>query len=130
VCFGIGLSLGGMVRPSAVAGALSPAAFDGTLWALFMTALSVTFGLYRIASTVVRRAEAVATGKAVIDRRLMGGAMLFGVGWGLAGVCPGPLIVCLGADPLAPGLLLLMGSMGAGMVLASTLGSVGGGVAR
>ncbi len=49
VTFGVGLSLGGMVRPSVVFGALSPAHIDFTLWALFVTALVTTFGFYRVA---------------------------------------------------------------------------------
>lgn len=36
------------------------------------------------------------TGKQ-IDKRLIGGAILFGIGWGLAGICPGPGLVLLGA---------------------------------
>ncbi|WP_328592412.1 DUF6691 family protein, partial [Yersinia rochesterensis] len=32
-----------------------------------------------------------------IDRRLIGGSVLFGIGWGLAGICPGPALVLLGA---------------------------------
>ena len=49
-----------------------------------------------------------------IDARLILGAALFGVGWGLAGYCPGPAITSLGA--LAPGALLFVLSMLAGMI--------------
>ena len=35
-----------------------------------------------------------------IDRRLIGGSMLFGIGWGLAGICPGPALVLIGAGAM------------------------------
>ena len=65
VCFALGLTIGGMVRPSAVIGALSPARFDGTLWALFMTGLATTFVFYRVADALGRsesRAPSSASG--------------------------------------------------------------------
>jgi uncharacterized membrane protein YedE/YeeE len=37
----------------------------------------------------------------VIDARLIWGAILFGIGWGIVGICPGPALVWLGIDPLA-----------------------------
>jgi uncharacterized membrane protein YedE/YeeE len=49
-----------------------------------------------------------------VDRRLLGGAALFGVGWGIAGYCPGPALAGLGATPEA---LWFVPSMLAGMLL-------------
>ena len=48
VTFGIGLAVGGMVRPSAVTGAFKLEAWDPTLWLLFTTALLVTLAWYRV----------------------------------------------------------------------------------
>jgi uncharacterized membrane protein YedE/YeeE len=50
-----------------------------------------------------------------VDARLVAGAALFGVGWGLAGVCPGPAIVGLALAPEKAALFIV--AMAAGMVL-------------
>jgi len=50
-----------------------------------------------------------------VDVRLLGGAALFGVGWGLSGYCPGPVIAGLGV--LSPEALLFVPAMLAGMAL-------------
>jgi len=97
-CAGTGLSIGGMVRPSVITGALTPANFDSTLWVLFVTALSVTFVFYRIAQRSLVH-EACAASGGVIDRKLVLGAALFGLGWGYTGYCPGPLLSTFGANP-------------------------------
>jgi uncharacterized membrane protein YedE/YeeE len=55
-----------------------------------------------------------ANGKRV-DRALVGGATLFGIGWGVSGYCPGPAIVALGSGALGP--LVFVLAMAAGMVL-------------
>ena len=104
-----------------------PARFDGTLWALFMTGLAVTFACYRLAGALGRK-EASALGapsSGPIDARLVLGAALFGLGWGLGGVCPGPHIVSLGANPMqAPGLWLMLLCVGGGMRLAPVVAAV------
>jgi uncharacterized membrane protein YedE/YeeE len=122
-CFAIGLSIGGMVRPSAVTGALGPAAFDGTLWVLFCTALATTFVAFRVAARVGVR-EATVWGAASpppVDRALLLGSVFFGVGWGASGLCPGPLLVVVGAAPGAPGLLLVLLTVSLGMVLSDVV---------
>lgn len=53
--------------------------------------------------------------KSPIDRKLVVGGVLFGAGWGLAGLCPGPAIVSLAARPTA-GLVVWLGSVVVGMV--------------
>lgn len=53
--------------------------------------------------------------RSLIDRRLVGGAALFGVGWGLVGYCPGPAVVAAGA--LRPAGLLVLAGMIAGMAV-------------
>jgi len=142
--FGTGLCVGGMIRPSVVIGALSPAAVDLTLWVLFTSALAVTFLLYRVAVCRGVRAASAITDKMVapldpavscgtkwtavaktwaaeqiggVDRKLICGEVLFGVGWGLSGFCPGPLLVGLaGAPQLLPA--IVFGGMGLGFVIA------------
>jgi len=119
-CFGVGLCVGGMARPSAVLGALSPTNFDATLWVLFATGLVTTFALYRLAELRGVAAASVASAPhGVVSRELVVGSVLFGVGWALTGLCPGPIAVGLGAHPTSPGQLLCLagfaiGARGAG----------------
>jgi len=123
-CFAFGLGLGGMVRPSVVTNALAPASFDATLWVLFMTALATTFVAYRVAARAGVGAASTwgAATPAKVDAPLLIGSALFGVGWGLSGLCPGPLIVGLAADPAAPGPLLVLATVSLGMLFARPLG--------
>jgi hypothetical protein len=122
-CFAIGLTIGGMVRPSVVLGALGPAAFDGTLWVLFCTALATTFVAFRVAARVGVQEASVwgAASPAPVDRALLIGSVFFGVGWGATGLCPGPLLVGVGAAPGAPGLLLVLLTVSLGMVLSDVV---------
>ena len=131
-CFAVGLSIGGMVRPSVISQALSPAAFDGTLWVLFVTALALTFATYRAAAHVGVGAASVwdAASPAAVDPALVAGAALFGLGWGLSGLCPGPHIVGLAAAPTDPTLLLMLGFVCTGMLAARRLGRATGLVAH
>jgi uncharacterized membrane protein YedE/YeeE len=97
--FAAGVCLAGMVRPSKVLAFLDfGGAWDGSLALVMASALAV----HALAWLVVGRARAPRFGAAypgppsrVIDARLVGGAALFGVGWGLAGYCPGPAVVSL-----------------------------------
>lgn len=114
--FGCGLSIGGMVRPSVVIGALTLGAFDLTLWALFTTALVVTFVFYRIAQCFgVPEAFTKWEKQGAIDRKLVFGEILFGLGWGLTGFCPGPLLVGLVGRPQLGAILCVVG-VGAGQL--------------
>ena len=56
-----------------------------------------------------------------VDAKLLGGAALFGVGWGLSGYCPGPAIVSLPAG--GGSAFVFVAAMGAGMVIAGKLES-------
>ena len=128
-CFAVGLSIGGMVRPSVVTGALSPGKVDLTLWTLFVTALVVTFGCYRIAAHVLGVPEASAIppkngSQPRPDARLLAGASLFGLGWGTSGICPGPHIVSLAAAPAtSAGGWVMLATVGLGMQIARAFGS-------
>ena len=122
LCGGAGLTIGGMVRPSSVQAALSLQRTDFTLWTLFMVALLTTFGFYRFAK-YRGVAEACTVKQGRIDWQLLLGAALFGIGWGATGACPGPLVVIVGADPLAMGPLLILLGVSAGVLIASAVTS-------
>ena len=98
--FGVGLALGGMTDPSIVLAFLDIAgAWNPQLMFVMAGGVAVTFVGYRMAA---RRPaplwdERFFTPTATrIDAPLVGGALLFGIGWGLAGYCPGPAIASLG----------------------------------
>jgi hypothetical protein len=118
---GLGVSIGGMVRPAVVMKALSPAEFDPTLWVLFCTALAVTFGFYRVAQARGNKDARADNSKAAIDTKLVSGAVMFGTGWAMTGLCPGPLLVCLGATPFSPGLLVVLGAVCVGIKLSQQM---------
>ena len=117
--FALGLGLGGMTDPARVLGFLDVAgAWDPSL-ALVMAGAVGTHALLR--RRVLRRARPIlaptfpALAGTAVDRRLLTGAALFGVGWGLAGYCPGPALISLaGGSAAAP---LFVAAMAAGMLL-------------
>ncbi|MBI1404091.1 MAG: YeeE/YedE family protein [Porphyrobacter sp.] len=117
--FGAGLALGGMTDPARVRGFLDLfGAWDPTLAFVMGGAVLVM----AIAWIVQRRmARPVFAGSfALPDRsditlRLVGGSALFGVGWGIAGLCPGPGFASLAIRPGAAA--LFVAAMLAGMVL-------------
>ena len=119
---GTGLAVGGMVRVSGVRAALSPQRLDSTLWTLFATALLTTFIFYTVAykSLGITKARVQATDDRTIDRKLLLGASLFGIGWGVTGACPGPLIVVVAAQPASPANILVLLGVVVGTQIAST----------
>jgi uncharacterized protein len=121
--FGLGLSLGGMTQPAVVLGFLDIfGAWDPRLVFVMAGAVLTTAIGYRL---VLRRSRPLLAERFQwptsrrIDARLMGGAALFGIGWGIAGYCPGPALASLGAG--APALLVLVACMIAGWWLAARL---------
>ncbi|MBN4666305.1 YeeE/YedE family protein [Pandoraea nosoerga] len=99
--FGLGLMLAGMANPAKVLGFLDLAGrWDPSLAFVMGGAVAVAFAGFGLA-----RGQVMAwTGEPRmwpalrgLDKRLVIGALLFGVGWGLAGICPGPALVLLGA---------------------------------
>lgn len=123
--FGAGLSLSGMINPAKVIAFLDIAGqWDPSLAFVMLGGLLVTTGGYRL---VLRRPRPVFDAAFIlptrrdIDPALLGGAALFGVGWGLSGYCPGPALAALGFG--RPATLIFVVAMVAGMVAARTLGS-------
>jgi len=98
--FGFGLILAGMANPAKVLGFLDIAgAWDPSLALVMAGAILVGMAGFFIAR---KRTTAVLGGamhlptSRELDRRLIGGSLAFGVGWGLAGFCPGPALVAIG----------------------------------
>lgn len=120
--FGTGLAMGGMARASVIGSALSPAHPNPTLWVLFVTGLVTTFTIYRVAQHYHKMPQAIAPAGGRIDARLMVGSAIFGVGWGTTGVCPGPLLVNLGATPFEPAVLLMLAGVVVGILSSNAYG--------
>jgi uncharacterized membrane protein YedE/YeeE len=99
--FGVGLIVAGMSNPAKVLGFLDLAgAWDPSLAFVMVGAILVGLVAFRVA----RKRTAAFLGGAMhlptartVDRRLVLGSLAFGIGWGLAGFCPGPALVALGA---------------------------------
>lgn len=98
--FGIGLILSGMADPAKVLGFLDLAgAWDPSLafvmgGAILVGVVAFAFARKRAVSLLgLQMRMPTAT---QVDRRLVGGGLLFGIGWGIAGFCPGPALVALG----------------------------------
>jgi uncharacterized membrane protein YedE/YeeE len=98
--FGLGLVLSGMTDPSKVLGFLDLAGtWDPSLAFVMGGAIVVGFFAFRIAGgrTKALLGDPMRLPTATqIDRRLVMGGLAFGVGWGLAGFCPGPALASLG----------------------------------
>jgi uncharacterized protein len=98
--FGLGLMLAGMTDPSKVLAFLDLAgAWDPSLALVMGGGIAVGLGAFTLAkgrSKTLLGSAIFLPQATVIDRRLLGGSALFGVGWGLAGFCPGPALVSLG----------------------------------
>lgn len=102
--FGLGLSLSGMLDPARVQGFLDVGgAWDPTLIFVLGGAVSVAlagFALARRLPRPVLDARFDLPVRRRIDAPLIGGAALFGVGWGLSGLCPGPAVAALSTGAL------------------------------
>jgi len=113
--FGLGLIVSGMADPAKVLGFLDLAgAWDPSLALVMGGAIASATGLFAWAG---RRQRTLATAEPmclpdnrVIDRRLLLGSAAFGLGWGLAGICPGPALVGIVLDPagFAPFVLAML----------------------
>lgn len=119
--FGLGLVVSGMTDTAKVLGfldvlAIPKGAWDPTLAIVMAAALVVSIPGFWLAKRRARPILADAAAwptKTAIDRPLIAGAALFGAGWGLVGLCPGPAIANLAS--LSPMVLLFVAAMIAGM---------------
>lgn len=117
--FGLGLIVGGMADPSKVLGFLDVAGlWDPSLAFVMAGAIGVGLVAFSIAkgkdTTWLGLPMQIPTGRQ-LDRRLIWGSIAFGVGWGLAGFCPGPAIVALGAGEAKA--FVFVAAMLAGMLI-------------
>ena len=100
VVFGLGLAVAGMTNPDKVLAFLDMAGhWDPSLMLVLGSAVGLSFVGFRL---ILRRPQPVLDRcfslptRRDLDSRLLSGAALFGVGWGLVGYCPGPAIASLG----------------------------------
>ena len=88
--FGIGLIISGMSNPQKVLSFLNIFGnWDPSLMFVMIGAISIT-GIY---FTAIKKKST----KLSIDKKLVVGSSIFGIGWGLVGICPGPAIVVVGS---------------------------------
>lgn len=125
--FGAGLVISGMVKPAKVVGFLD---FAGKWDASLVLVMAGAVAVYTVAYRLITRRRAplfdtrfhIPTRKD-IDLRLVAGAAVFGVGWGLGGYCPGPGLVSVGAGAIPA--LVFVAAMTAGMWLESLTAKIG-----
>jgi len=119
VVFAIGLGISGMTRPIKVIGFLDFfGQWDASLAFVMIGAIGVYFIAYRLSRTMASpmlEAKFSIPSRTGLDARLLTGAALFGIGWGLGGFCPGPAITSLasGAVPVT----CFVAAMAAGIYL-------------
>lgn len=98
--FGIGLIVSGMANPAKVLGFLDLAGtWDPSLAFVMGGAIAVgtvAFALARRRTLSFLGLQMRIPTSSIVDRRLVIGSLLFGIGWGIAGFCPGPALVALG----------------------------------
>ncbi|HAG02796.1 DUF6691 family protein [Leclercia adecarboxylata] len=109
--FGVGLLISGMANPEKVLGFLDLSQpWDPSLAFVMIGAIAVGivgFALVKGKKRAFCGVPIMLPANNAIDRTLVVGAILFGLGWGLAGICPGPALVLLGAG-VGKGLLFIL----------------------
>jgi uncharacterized protein len=124
--FGIGISMSGMVNPAKVLNFFDVAGtFDLSLAFVMAGALSVAIPGYALIfsrrKTPLFARSFVLPKARLIDRKLVGGSALFGIGWGIAGFCPGAAIPALGLGHSTA--FIFVAAMLAGIFLARQISS-------
>ena len=119
--FGCGLTISGMTQPTKVLGFLDvfgipSGTWDPSLAVVMAAGLAVAAAGYALMGTRAPLFETknLRPTRTDIDRRLLSGAVLFGIGWGLVGLCPGPAIVNL--STLSIPVLVFVIAMAIGML--------------
>lgn len=117
--FGVGLIVSGMSDPAKVLGFLDiTRVWDPSL--VFVMGGAVMTGLL-IFQLVMRRGRALLADKLFlpaardVNKRLVGGAVLFGIGWGLSGICPGPALILLSSGSKKGALFFIAMLVGMGL---------------
>jgi uncharacterized membrane protein YedE/YeeE len=132
IVFGAGLAISGMINPQKVlafldVGGIPSGTWDPTLGVVFAAALIPMFIAYAIQRRMARPTLDVQfeiPTRRDVDARLVTGAAIFGAGWGLAGVCPGPAIAALPAvGSQLPALVVFIVAMLAGIWLSTKITS-------
>ncbi len=117
--FGAGLLISGMVQPTKVLAFLDIfGAWDPSLAVVMIAALAVSapgFMLAQRSAQPLLAAQSFWPTKVGFDGSLVLGSALFGIGWGLVGLCPGPALEDLAA--LSPTVFVFVGAMTAGVLL-------------
>jgi len=126
--FGLGLLVSGMADPTKVLGFLDVAGrWDPSLLLVMGGAVLVGLFAFRLAHaralSVLGLPMRLPSDRRTVDHRLVVGGLLFGVGWGLAGFCPGPALVALGMGNMKAA--VFVAAMLAGMALFELPGRVG-----
>ena len=121
--FGIGLLSAGMANPAKGLAFLDLAgAWDPSLALVMVAAIGVAFLPFswaRAQRSSLLGAPMQLPAKRELDRRLIGGSLLFGIGWGIAGICPGPAVAILLTGRWQ--VLLFVAAMLVGMVVFAAL---------
>lgn len=123
--FGAGLLVSGMAVPAKVIGFLDVfGAWDASLVFVMLGAIGVHFVAYRLISgrpSPLLGASWTLPTRRDIDLKLVAGAAVFGIGWGLSGYCPGPAMVSVASG--GAGILVFILTMLAGMLVTARLES-------
>lgn len=117
--FGLGLIISGMANPAKVIGFLDiTGSWDPSLGFVMLGAIAVTFFAFKLAKS----RSLTYTGLALklpttqtLDIRLVLGSIIFGIGWGLAGYCPGPALASILTGYLDPVLFVIAMVIGMGI---------------
>lgn len=130
ILFGAGLAISGMINPQKIlafldVGGIPSGTWDPTLGVVFACALVPMFIAYGMQRRMARPAldlQFAIPARRDIDARLLAGAAIFGAGWGLAGLCPGPALAALpAAGSQLPALIVFIVAMLAGIRLSAKL---------
>jgi uncharacterized membrane protein YedE/YeeE len=104
IIFGLGLSVSQMINPNKVINFLDISGhWDPSLAFVMIGALTITFLSFR---WILKRPEPLledgfhVSKRTEIDKALLGGAAIFGIGWGMSGFCPGPAVANLGTGSI------------------------------